>query len=133
MDEDAAVGTAGRRDGEEARRERKTGVERKNERERPVMAAMMTVSGCVYRLSRSVQARRPSAKPQPFDFDPLFYSSITRVRSNFLSLLHAYYSLICCQVVTHARVSFFPKLEFLNRRPTFSLLEEPIMKLLFTY
>jgi len=60
VDEDAAVGTAGRRDGDEARRERKTGVERKNERERPVMAAMMTVSGCVYRLSRSVQARRPS-------------------------------------------------------------------------
>lgn len=44
----------------ERRRKRKTGVERKNERERPVMAAMMTVSGCIYRLSRSVPARRPS-------------------------------------------------------------------------
>lgn len=62
-----------------ARRERKTGVERKNERERPVMAAMMTVSGCVYRLSRSVPARRPSRlNLNRSVFDPLLYSGIAR-------------------------------------------------------
>lgn len=68
-------------------RERKTGVERKNERERPVMAAMMTVSGCIYRLSRSVPARRPSRLNlnRSVFVDPLFYSATCAHRDDRIS------------------------------------------------
>jgi len=55
-----------------------------------------------------------TGKPQPFGFDPLFYSSIARARarSNFLSLLHAR---IRRFVVTHAfHFSLLIKFEFLN-------------------
>lgn len=72
-----------------ARRERKTGVERKNERERPVMAAMMTVSGCVYRLSRSVPARRPSRVNLNRSVSTRYSILARRARSNFRSLLFA--------------------------------------------
>jgi len=46
-----------------------------------------------------------TGKPQPFGFDPLFYSSIARARAiEFPVLVTRSYSSICC----YARVSFFP-------------------------
>lgn len=115
-----------------ARRERKTGVERKNERERPVMAAMMTVSGCVYRLSRSVPARRPSRVNLNHSvFDPLLYSSIARAIQLPVLLVRSYPS-ICCR--TRARASFLApsKLEFLNGPPDSTSFENET-DYLFTY
>lgn len=88
-----------------ARRERKTGVERKNERERPVMAAMMTVSGCVYRLSRSVPARRPSRVNLNRLVSTRYSILASRARTNLLSLLLAR---ICRFVAAHTHVLHFP-------------------------
>lgn len=74
------------------------------------MAAMMTVSGCVYRLSRSVPARRPSRvnlnRSVSIRYSILTSRARARVRSNFLPLLHARTRLDL--FVARARVSFFP-------------------------
>lgn len=66
------------------------------------MAAMMTVSGCVYRLSRSVPARRPSRVNLNRLVSTRYSILASRARSNFLSLLFACTSRF---VVTHARAS----------------------------
>lgn len=106
MDEDDAVdGTAGRRDGEHSE-EGKKNRSREKEREGE------TGDGCdddgqwlcIPVKLFSTSPASVTGKPQPFSFDPLFHSSIARVRararSNFLSLLFASCSPICCHTRT---------------------------------
>lgn len=110
MDEDDAVdGTAGRRDGEHSE-EGKKNRSREKEREGE------TGDGCdddgqwlcIPVKLFSTSPASVTGKPQPFSFDPLFHSSIARVRARAVEFPVPVVRLVFTDLLSHTHASHFP-------------------------